>query len=74
MCDGCGRGGRPGGYRAAVDALETHLKVSACSTGWYSYGGRSADRESVTVTLAGEKFTHRLRGKDETVAREADAA
>jgi hypothetical protein len=72
MCDGCGRGGRPGGYRAVVDALEAHLKASGCSSGWYSYGGPSADREGVTVTLAGEKFTHQRSGA--TAARDADAA
>ncbi len=75
MCDGCGRGGRPGGYRVTVDALETHLKSSRCSSGWYSYGGPAADRESVTVSVAGGKLTHQRKSGGEAAARDArDAA
>jgi hypothetical protein len=61
LCHTCGELGR-GGYKAVVTALEDHLTTRGHRSGTYSYGGRAADRETVTVSQAGGKLVHERRG------------
>lgn len=60
LCHTCGELGR-GGYKAVVTALEEHLRTRGHQSGTYSYGGPAADRESVSVSLAGDKLVHERR-------------
>ena len=64
LCHTCGELGR-GGYRIVVTALEDHLTRREHPTGTYSYGGPAADRERVSVRLAGNRLMHERRGDAE---------
>lgn len=68
LCHTCGELGR-GGYRAVVSALEDHLRTSGHASGSYSYGGVSADRETVQVVLDAGETRHQWR--DERAAQGA---